>query len=135
MYPIVSFDALWGKVRVNGQVAKVAVYLALGTTMAGQKEVLGMWAANTEGAKFWLQVLTELKNRGVRDCFIGCVDGIKAFPQRWRRCFDPYAFRYVWELRPLQILYRLSVTPCVTSPPPVQHLWINPVRFKSQPVG
>jgi putative transposase len=81
VYPIVYFDALWGKVRENGQVIKVAVYLALGITMAGQKEVLGMWAANTEGAKFWLHVLTELKNRGVRDIFIGCVDGLKGFPQ------------------------------------------------------
>jgi putative transposase len=81
VYPIVYFDALWGKVRVNGQVAKVAVYLALGITIAGQKEVLGMWAAQTEGAKFWQHVLTELKNRGVRDIFIGCVDGIKGFPE------------------------------------------------------
>jgi putative transposase len=62
-------------------VAKVAVYLALGITIAGHKEVLGMWVASTEGAKFWQQVLTELKNRGVRDIFIGCVDGIKGFPE------------------------------------------------------
>src|SRR5271157_4935979 len=81
VYPIVYFDALWGKVRDNGPVAKVAVYLALGITIAGHKEVLGMWTANTEGAKFWLHVLTELKNRGVRDIFIGCVDGLKGFPQ------------------------------------------------------
>ena len=81
VYPIVYFDALWGKVRDNGPVAKVAVYLALGITLAGQKEVLGMWAAYSEGAKFWLHVLTELKNRGVRDIFIGCVDGLKGFPE------------------------------------------------------
>ena len=81
VYPMVYFDALHSKVRDNGQVAKVAVYLALGVTMAGKKEVLGMWAANTEGAKFWLHVLTELKNRGVRDIFIGCVDGLKGFPE------------------------------------------------------
>ena len=56
-------------------------YLALGITLAGQKEVLGMWAAYSEGAKFWLHVLTELKNRGVRDIFIGCVDGLKGFPE------------------------------------------------------
>jgi len=87
VYPIVYFDALWGKVRENGQVIKVAVYLALGITMAGQKEVLGMWAANTEGAKFWLHVLTELKNRGVRDIFIGCVDGLKGFPQSMEAVF------------------------------------------------
>jgi putative transposase len=87
VYPIVYFDALWGKVRDNGQVAKVAVYLALGITMAGQKEVLGMWAANTEGAKFWLPVLTELKNRGVRDIFIGCVAGLKGFPEAMAAVF------------------------------------------------
>jgi putative transposase len=81
VYPIVYFDALWGKVRDNGPVVKVAVYLALGITLAGQKEVLGMWAAPSEGAKFWLHVLTELKNRGVRDIFIGCVDGLKGFPE------------------------------------------------------
>jgi putative transposase len=87
VYPIVYFDALWGKVRENNQVVKVAVYLALGITMTGQKEVLGMWAANTEGAKFWLQVLTEIKNRGVRDIFIGCVDGLKGFPEAIEAAF------------------------------------------------
>ena len=87
VYPIVYFDALWGKVRDQGTVAKVAVYLALGITMTGQKEVLGMWVANTEGAKFWLHVLTELKNRGVRDIFIGCVDGIKGFPEAMEAVF------------------------------------------------
>jgi putative transposase len=87
VYPIVYFDALWGKVRDNGQVVKLAVYLALGITMTGQKEVLGMWAANTEGAKFWLHVLTEIKNRGVRDIFIGCVDGLKGFPESMEAVF------------------------------------------------
>jgi putative transposase len=87
VYPIVYFDALWGKVRTNGQVVKVAVYLALGIKVDGNKEVLGMWAANSEGAKFWLQVLTELKNRGVRDIFIGCVDGIKGFPEAMEAVF------------------------------------------------
>jgi putative transposase len=87
VYPIVYFDALFGKVRENGQVAKVAVYLALGITMAGQKEVLGMWVANSEGAKFWLHVLTELKNRGVGDIFIGCVDGLKGFPEAMEAVF------------------------------------------------
>jgi len=87
VYPIVYFDALWDKVRDNGPVAKVAVYLALGITMTGQKEVLGMWVANSEGAKFWMHVLTELKNRGVRDIFIGCVDGIKGFPEAMEAVF------------------------------------------------
>lgn len=89
VYPIVYFDALWGKVREDGQVAKVAVYLALGITMTGHKEVLGMWAARSEGAKFWLHVLTELKNRGVKDIFIGCVDGIKGFPEAMETVFPP----------------------------------------------
>jgi putative transposase len=87
VYPIIYFDALWGKVRENGAVVKVAVYLALGITMTGQKEVLGMWAAHSEGAKFWLHVLTELKNRGVRDIFIGCVDGLKGFPEAMEAVF------------------------------------------------
>jgi putative transposase len=87
VYPIVYFDALWGKVRDHGPVAKVAVYLALGINMMGHKEVLGMWSATTEGAKFWLHVLTELKNRGVRDIFIGCVDGLKGFPEAMEAVF------------------------------------------------
>jgi putative transposase len=91
VYPIVYFDALWGKVRENGHVVKVAVYLALGITMEGQKDVLGMWAASTEGAKFWLHVLTELKNRGVQDIFIGCVDGLKGFPEAIEAVFPATA--------------------------------------------
>jgi len=87
VYPIVYFDAIWSKVRESGPVTKVAVYLALGITLAGQKEVLGMWVANSEGAKFWLHVLTELKNRGVRDIFIGCVDGLKGFPEAMEAVF------------------------------------------------
>jgi putative transposase len=58
-----------------------AVYLALGINMTGEKEILGLWIAQTEGAKFWLQVVTELKNRGVLDIFIACVDGLKGFPE------------------------------------------------------
>jgi len=58
-----------------------AVYLALGINLSGEKELLGLWIAQTEGAKFWLQVVTELKNRGVADIFIACVDGLKGFPE------------------------------------------------------
>jgi putative transposase len=68
-------------VRHNGQVINKAVYLAIAVNMSGVKDVLGMWAAETEGAKFWLQVVTELKNRGVKDIFIACVDGLKGFPE------------------------------------------------------
>jgi putative transposase len=68
------------KVR-EGAVRVKAVYLAIGITMAGEKEVLGLWLAQTEGAKFWMQVVTELRNRGVQDIFIACVDGLKGFPE------------------------------------------------------
>jgi len=81
VYPIVYMDAIRVKVRDNGHVMNKAVYLAIGITMDGVKEVLGMWVAQTEGAKFWLQVVTELRNRGVQDIFIACVDGLKGFPE------------------------------------------------------
>jgi putative transposase len=81
LYPIVYLDALVVKMRDNGQVQNRAVYVAIGITMEGHKEVLGLWTSANEGAKFWLQVLTELKNRGLQDIFITCVDGLKGFPQ------------------------------------------------------
>lgn len=81
VYPIVYLDAVRVKVRHNGQVINKAVYLAIGVTREGVKEVLGMWTAETEGAKFWLQVVTEIRNRGVKDIFIACVDGLKGFPE------------------------------------------------------
>jgi putative transposase len=81
VYPIVYLDALMVKMRSEGRVENRAVYVAIGITMEGQKEVLGLWTSANEGAKFWLQVLTELKNRGVGDIFIACVDGLKGFPQ------------------------------------------------------
>jgi transposase-like protein len=79
LYPIVYFDALFVKSRQEGPVAARAVYLALAVNTNGEKELLGLWIAKTEGAKFWLGVLTELKNRGMRDCFIACVDGLSGF--------------------------------------------------------
>jgi putative transposase len=81
VYPIVYLDALVVKMRTEGRVENRAVYVAIGITMEGQKEVLGLWTSANEGARFWLQVLTELKNRGVEDVFIACVDGLKGFPQ------------------------------------------------------
>ena len=80
LYPIVYLDCIHVKVR-DGSVQVKAVYLAIGINMSGEKEVLGLWIAQTEGAKFWLQVVTELKNRGVQDIFIACVDGLKGFPE------------------------------------------------------
>ncbi|HKP80579.1 MAG TPA: IS256 family transposase [Pyrinomonadaceae bacterium] len=81
VYPIMYLDAIQFKVRDGGHVRNKAIYLAIGITMSGLKEVLGLWIAETEGAKFWLQVVTELKNRGVQDIFIACVDGLKGFPE------------------------------------------------------
>jgi putative transposase len=81
VYPIVYMDCIHVKIRDNGTVKNKAVYLALGVNMNGEKEVLGLWISQTEGAKFWLSVVTELKNRGVQDIFIACVDGLKGFPE------------------------------------------------------
>jgi putative transposase len=81
VYPIVFMDALRVKIRDNGHVINKAVYMALGVNLDGNKEVLGLWVAKEEGAKFWLKVVTELKNRGVKDMFIACVDGLKGFPE------------------------------------------------------
>lgn len=81
IYPIVFLDCIVVKCRQDGKVSKLSVYLALGVTMEGNKELLGIWLAKTEGAKFWLSVITELKNRGVKDIFIACVDGLKGFPE------------------------------------------------------
>ena len=81
LYPIVFLDALMVKMRHEGRVENRAVYVAIGIDLEGRKDVLGLWTAANEGAKFWLQVLTELRNRGVKDVFIACVDGLKGFPQ------------------------------------------------------
>lgn len=81
VYPVLYLDCLHVKVRNSGAVSTKAVYLALGVTMSGVKELLGMWISPNEGAKFWLSVMTELRNRGVRDIFIACVDGLKGFPE------------------------------------------------------
>jgi putative transposase len=75
LYPIVYLDALYVHMRDNGHVQNRALYIAIGVNLEGQKEVLGLWTSPNEGAKFWLQVLTEMKNRGVQDVFIACVDG------------------------------------------------------------
>jgi len=80
VYPIVYLDCIVLKIRQDKQVINKAVYLALGVNLEGQKELLGMWLSENEGAKFWLGVLTELQNRGVKDILIACVDGLKGFP-------------------------------------------------------
>ena len=112
LYPIVYLDCIHVKVRDAGTVRAKAVYLALGINMTGEKELLGIWIAQTEGAKFWLQVITELKNRGVADIFIACVDGLKGFPEAIETVYPKtavqlcivhlvrYSLNYVsWKLR------------------------------------
>jgi putative transposase len=81
VYPIVYFDALVVKVRQEKQVIKKHLYLALAINVEGDKELLGMWLAESEGAKFWLGVMNELKNRGLKDIFIACVEGLTGFPE------------------------------------------------------
>ena len=80
LYPILYLDALYVKMRPEGRVENRAVYVAIGVELNGHKDVLGLWTSGSEGAKFWLGVLTELKNRGVKDVLIACVDGLKGFP-------------------------------------------------------
>ncbi len=80
VWPIVYLDAIHLKIRTEGRVQTRAVYLALGIDLTGQKELLGLWIGEQEGAKFWLGVLTELQNRGVRDILIAAVDGLSGFP-------------------------------------------------------
>jgi len=81
LYPILYLDCIVVKIRQDKRVINKAVYLALGVSLEGKKELLGLWLSENEGAKFWLSVLTELKNRGVKDVFIACVDGLTGFPE------------------------------------------------------
>lgn len=81
VYPIVYLDGIVVKIRQDKRVVNKSIYLALGVTLTGQKELLGLWLAETEGAKFWLSVLTELQSRGLKDIFIAAVDGLSGFPE------------------------------------------------------
>ena len=81
LYPIVYLDCIVLKIRQDKRVINKSVYLALGVNLEGHKELLGLWLAEAEGSKFWLGVLTELQNRGVKDILIACVDGLKGFPE------------------------------------------------------
>lgn len=81
VYPILYLDCLVVKVKENNQIINKSLFLAIGVNMDGHKEVLGMWIAKTEGAKFWLSVITELKNRGVEQIYIASVDGLKGFAE------------------------------------------------------
>lgn len=87
VYPIAYFDAIHYKVRQDGKVITKACYTCLGINLEGKKEVLGIWLGESEGAKFWLRVFTELKNRGIDDIFIACVDGLKGLPEAIKAVF------------------------------------------------
>jgi putative transposase len=81
VYPIMYLDAIHLKLRRNGHIQSQAVYLALGINLEGHKDLLGLWVGESEGSKFWLNVLTELQNRGIQDILIACVDGLQGFPE------------------------------------------------------
>ena len=87
VYPVIYLDALWTKIRDDGTVRDKAIYLALGINLQGEKELSCLWVSQNEKAKFWLQVLTELKNRGVQDLFIAGVDGLPGFEEAIRSIF------------------------------------------------
>jgi len=86
-YPIVYLDGLHFKVRESGKISPKVAYIVMGVSQYGQKEVLGIWTSETEGAKFWISVLSDIKNRGVEDIFIACVDGLKGFPEAIKAVF------------------------------------------------
>jgi len=81
IYAVMFFDAIFYKVRDQGKVTSKAAYTCLGIDINGHKDLLGLWLAETEGANFWLSVITELRNRGVEDILIACIDGLKGFPE------------------------------------------------------
>src|SRR3990172_5919495 len=88
VYPILFLDALIVKVRDGGAVRNRACYVAIGVNLEGERDVLGLWFQASEGAKFWLQVLNELKQRGVQDVLVCCVDGLKGFPEAIEAVFS-----------------------------------------------
>lgn len=81
IYPIMYLDCIYVKARDNHVIINKAVYLSVGVNLEGKKELLGIWIGKNEGAKFWLQIVTELKNRGVEQIYVACVDGLKGFPE------------------------------------------------------
>jgi putative transposase len=95
VYPVIFLDAPVLKIREGGTVQRRACYLALGSPVEGGREVLGMWFQESEGAKFWMQVLAELKQRGACDILICCIDGLKGFPGAIEATFRRPSFRRV----------------------------------------
>jgi transposase-like protein len=92
---MIYFDALMVKIRLDKQIVNKAIYLALAVTLEGEKELLGMWSNSTEGAKFWLSVLTELKTRGLQDVLICCCDGLTGFPSAIEAVFPKVKYSFV----------------------------------------
>src|SRR5438094_4847320 len=145
-YPIVYLDALRVKIRHDHQVENRAIHVAIGVNLEGNKDVLGLWTTDHEGAKFWLQVLTEMQNRGVKDIFIACVDGLKGFPEAIEAVYPRAevqlcivhlvraSLNYVpWKLRKpviadLQAIYRAS-----TAAEAEQHLAELEAKWKAHP--
>ena len=90
VWPIVYFDGIVVHVRgANGRVSQHTIYVALGVNLDGQKELLGLWLSENEGAKFWLSCLTDLKNRGLQDIFVACIDGLSGFRRSDPRRLSP----------------------------------------------
>ena len=100
VYPVVFLDAFILKIRENGSLQRKACYLALGVRLDGQRDVLGMWFQDTEGAKFWMHVLSDLKRRGVRDILICCVDGLTGFPEAIEATFPLTTVQSAWSTHP-----------------------------------
>ncbi len=126
IYPILYLDATIVKVRSEGRVVNKSAYLAIGISLEGIKDVLGIWIEQTEGAKFWLKIMTEIKNRGVKDIFIACVDGLRGFPEAIEATFPRTevqlcvvhmirnSLRYVsWKERKVLASDLKSVLPCL----------------------
>ena len=88
VYPIVYFDALVVKIRQDFRIVKKTIHLATGVNCEGERDILGMWIIDNEGALFWMDVLKEIKNRGVKDIFIACVDGLTGFPHAIKGMFE-----------------------------------------------
>src|SRR6266699_7257331 len=146
MYPIVYLDAMMVKIRDSGHVQNQAIYVVLGVDLAGQKEVLGLWTGQQEGAKFWLQVLTELKNRGVKDILIACVDGLKGFPEAIEAVYPHTqvqlcivhlvraSLNYVpWKLRKPVVADLRSIYRAATAAEAEQHLAELAAKWKAYP--
>jgi putative transposase len=100
VYPLVFFDAIRVKIRDEGMVRNKAIHIALGVRADGAKEVLGLWLEQNEGAKFWLRVMNELRNRGTEDILLAVVDGLKGFPEAITAVFPEAIVQTCWGGRP-----------------------------------